>query len=155
MIQLVAITGSILLISELFIVIATSPQNKRFSYLVCVCSEILSGYVSPDWLGGGFDATAKSHHSPRCERHRAGQTARGDTQQHQKTLPTGQWNHVVCLDAAFKWNSSNAHCLCLFRWWHGWSTYWARRFWETCSRVVDHSQVRWWLRHSPVLVGPA
>lgn len=40
-------------------------------------------------LGGGPDQTAKSHHCPRCERHRARQTARGDAQQHQKTVSPG------------------------------------------------------------------
>lgn len=49
----------------------------------------------PHTSGRGLDQTAKSHHRPRCERHRAGQAARGNPQQHQKTISPGQ---CLCLD---------------------------------------------------------
>lgn len=47
-------------------------------------------YFSLFPLGGSFNQAAESHHCPRCERHRAGEAARGNPHKHQKTVPPGQ-----------------------------------------------------------------
>lgn len=41
-------------------------------------------------LGGGLDQTAKSNDCSCCERHRAGQAARRNTEQYQKAISPGK-----------------------------------------------------------------
>lgn len=66
--------------------------------------------IFPCTLGGSFDQAAESHHCPRCERHGAGEAARGNPHKHQKTVPPGQSSFTfdwdVCAQIQWCWFSS-------------------------------------------------
>lgn len=80
---------------------AVERQEKDGGFMVSVPR------ISPCTLGRSFNQAAESHHCPRCERHRAGEAARGNPHKHQKTVPPGQSSFTLTGICVLRYNGAD------------------------------------------------